>query len=450
MATIALSMIVRNASRDLPACLASVKRVVNEMVIADTGSTDETAEIARNAGAKVISVPWENDFSKARNAPLAAVTADWVLSLDADERLDPEAPAVLPSLVARKDVAGYQVTIRNYVATMEHKLWDRSAVPNNSNYAPARHAAAYVDHENVRLFRRDPAIRFTGRVHETVGWSIQAARRTIGTANFFIHHMGMLDNQTERTRKATFYLELVKQKAAEMPDNRQAHFELGMSLLENQGDDRAALAAFRRSCEVDPQFGLAWFFTGVCEFRLRDYRAALASFRRAEDRGHNSASLSELAGDAYYNLGDFEASVTRYRRGLKRSGSAVLESKLGLAELRGGRKAAGLRRIQQAVEAAPEIPELHDRLVVAGVFLNDLLSAAKAAERKLDAVAPRAEDFLRAASIRGKMEEWQTAAGLIRRGLVLYPNSEPLLNALSKIETSAGSTSTPFAERVIP
>ena len=106
MTTVALSMIVKNAARDLPDCLASVKGVVNEMVIADTGSTDGTAEIARNAGAKVISVPWEDDFSKARNAPLAMVTADWVLSLDADERLDPGAPAVLPTLVAKKDLAG--------------------------------------------------------------------------------------------------------------------------------------------------------------------------------------------------------------------------------------------------------------------------------------------------------------------------------------------------------
>ncbi len=92
MPTVALSMIVKNAARDLPECLASVRGGVSEIVVADTGSTDDTAAIAQKAGARVISVPWENDFSKARNFPLELVTADWVLSLDADERLDPGAP----------------------------------------------------------------------------------------------------------------------------------------------------------------------------------------------------------------------------------------------------------------------------------------------------------------------------------------------------------------------
>jgi tetratricopeptide (TPR) repeat protein len=450
MNTVALSMIVKNAARDLSDCLASVTGVVNEMVIADTGSTDNTAEIARDAGAKVICVAWENDFSQARNAPLAMVSADWVLSLDADERLDPDAPAVLPALVARKDVAGYQVTIRNYVPTLAHKLWDRSAVPNDSNYAPARHAAAYVDHENVRLFRRDPAIRFTGRVHETVGWSILSSRRKIATANLMIHHMGMLGDPQERARKILFYLELGKQKVAEMPGNRQAHFELGVSLLENLGNTRDALVSFQRCCEIDPKFGLGWFFIGVCQFRLEDYPAALAALRRAERCGQSTPWLAEMLGDVHYNLQDFEAAAASYRRSLKHAPTkASIESKLGLAEIRTGRASAGLRRLRQAVEEDPANTESHDRLIVAEVFLRHLPSAAEAAERKLDSVAPRAEDFLRAASIHGKMEHWAEAAALVRRGLALYPSSEPLLNALSTIETTPAASRAQIAERVI-
>lgn len=451
MATIALSMIVKNASRDLPHCLASVKGVVNEMVIADTGSTDDTAEIARNAGAKVISIPWENDFSKARNAPLAMIGADWVLSLDADERLDPGAPRALPALLAKREIAGYQVTIRNYVPTLEHKLWDRSAVANDSSYAPARQAPAYVDHENVRLFRRDPGIRFTGRVHETVGWSILSSRRKIGTANLMIHHMGMLGDSEERARKILFYLELGRQKVAEMPGNRQAHFELGVSLLENLGNVREALMSFERSCELDPQFGLGWFFIGVCQFRLQDYPAALSALRRAKHCSHCTPWLIEMLGDVHYNLKDFEAAASSYRRSLKLAPTkAPIASKLGLAEIRMGRVTAGLRRLRQAVDDDPGNGDSHDRLVVAEVFLQHLPGAAEAAEKKLEAVAPRAEDFLRAASIRGKMEQWAEATMLLRRGLVLHPNSEPLLNALSKIETTAAPTSTRFAERVIP
>ncbi len=279
---------------------------------------------------------------------------------------------------------GYQVTIRNYVPTLAHKLWDRSAVPNNSEYAPARHAAAYVDHENVRLFRRDPEIRFTGRVHETVGWSILSSNRKIATARLIIHHMGMLGDPEERARKILFYLELGRQKVAEMPNNRQAHFELGVSLLENLGNTREALASFTRAHEIDPQFGLAWFFAGVCQFRLENHPAALASFRRAESCGHSTPWLSEMAGDAQYNLGNFEDAVACYRRSLKHApAKATIESKLGLAEIRVGRDRAGLRRIRQAIEAEPGNSELYDRLMIAEVFLNHLAQAAEAAESKV-------------------------------------------------------------------
>ncbi|MGH9738536.1 MAG: glycosyltransferase [Candidatus Acidiferrales bacterium] len=450
MPTVALSMIVKNAERDLPDCLASVKGIASEIVVADTGSTDETPSIARAAGARLIFIPWENDFAKARNMPLEMVTADWVVSLDADERLDPDAATALPALMARKEVDGYQVAIRNYVPTLAHKLWDRSAVPNDSSYAPARHAAAYVDHENVRLFRRDPQIRFAGRVHETVGWSILSSHRKLATANLMIHHMGMLGDAEERARKILFYLELGKQKVTEMPDNRQAHFELGVSLLENLGNNRDALVSFERACKIDPQFGLGWFFVGVCRFRLQEYAGALANLRRAQRCGHSTPWLAEMLGDVHYNLGDFDAAAACYRRSLKHApAKAPIESKLGLAEIRQGRDRAGLRRLREAIEAEPTDPDLHDRLIVAEVFLKRLPEAAEAAEKKVAATSPRAEDFLRAASIRGKLEQWPEAAALIRRGLALHPNSEPLLNALSKIETAAPVSSAQVAEKVI-
>ena len=72
-------MIVKNAAADLPECLASVLGVVDEIVIADTGSTDDSLAIAEEVRAKTISIPWENDYAKARNFSLAQVTADWVL-----------------------------------------------------------------------------------------------------------------------------------------------------------------------------------------------------------------------------------------------------------------------------------------------------------------------------------------------------------------------------------
>ena len=86
MPTLGLSMIVKNEATTLRQCLQSVSGVVSQIVIADTGSTDGTAGIAREFGATVISVPWENHFAKARNAALRLMETDWILVLDADGR----------------------------------------------------------------------------------------------------------------------------------------------------------------------------------------------------------------------------------------------------------------------------------------------------------------------------------------------------------------------------
>jgi tetratricopeptide (TPR) repeat protein len=448
MPTLALSMIVKNAERHLPDCLQSVQGIVDDIVIADTGSTDSSVEIARRAGARVFSIPWENDFAKARNLSLAEVKADWVFVLDADERVDANAAKLLPTLLGDEKAAGFQVTIRNYVATLGHKIWDRTAKPNTGGYGPAREYPAYVDHENVRLFRRDPEIYFTGRVHETVGWRIVALKRKIGSPKLLIHHMGMIRDDEERARKILFYLELSKQKVEDMPGNSQAHFELGVSLLENLGNTAEALASFERSCELNPRFDTAWFFMGVCCSKLAQPDKALDCFRRAEAAGYSSPLLSENIGDAYYNLGDFQASLGSYRRGLKRDpANASIESKLGLAEVRAGKSSAGLRRMRNAAHSESSNPELHDRLIMAELWLRHFSQGAEAAENKLEAVTPQPADFLRAASIRSKMEDWPRAATILRKGLTLFPDSEPLNTGLSNIETFLNGAPVPVEQR---
>ena len=166
MTTLALSTIVRDAALCLPACLESVHGMVDEIVIADTGSTDETVQIAMGFGARVIPVGWTDDFAAARNKALAAVKSDWVLALDADEQLDPSAAAHIRSMIADASTTAYQVTIRNYVVSLEDRIWDRASKPNDSEFPAARKYPAYVEHENVRLFRRAPEIYFVGRVRE--------------------------------------------------------------------------------------------------------------------------------------------------------------------------------------------------------------------------------------------------------------------------------------------
>ncbi len=80
-----LVMIVKDEERTLERCLKAAKPLVDDIIIADTGSTDRTVEIARQMGAAVYPFTWVDDFSAARNFALEKSDGDWNLVLDADE-----------------------------------------------------------------------------------------------------------------------------------------------------------------------------------------------------------------------------------------------------------------------------------------------------------------------------------------------------------------------------
>lgn len=85
---ISLCMIVKNEAGNLSRCLTSVRGVADELIIVDTGSTDDTVAVARSFGAAIVSFPWTGDFAAARNAGLEQARGTWILVLDADEELD--------------------------------------------------------------------------------------------------------------------------------------------------------------------------------------------------------------------------------------------------------------------------------------------------------------------------------------------------------------------------
>ena len=88
-ASLSACLIVKNEAAHLPRCLASVRELVDEMVVVDTGSTDETPAIATAYGARVLAFAWRDDFSAARNFGLGQARGEWLLVLDADEALEP-------------------------------------------------------------------------------------------------------------------------------------------------------------------------------------------------------------------------------------------------------------------------------------------------------------------------------------------------------------------------
>jgi len=107
-------MITKNEEKFLESCLSSVKSIVDEIIIVDSGSIDKTKEIAANFNAKIIDFKWDNDFSAARNESLKYATKDWIIVLDADEVVSGNDLEKIKRLTENKDVDGYKLIQRNY------------------------------------------------------------------------------------------------------------------------------------------------------------------------------------------------------------------------------------------------------------------------------------------------------------------------------------------------
>jgi hypothetical protein len=259
--TVELSTIVKNAATILPRCLDSVRHLVTHITIGDTGSSDSTVEVARGYGAQVVNVPWQNNFSQARNAVLRHARADWILFLDADEILDPSAATVLPALLHDEGNLGYQFPIWNYVSSLTNRFWDTPAQPNPHRLLAAQSFPAYVEHKNVRLFRRHPEIFFEKLVHEGVADRMRRLGFKVGQADCIIHHLGVAeDSAAERLRKNQLYRILGQEKLRDDPDDPLAHFELGITELETFRNPAAALPYFERVIDLTPGAHRAWTF----------------------------------------------------------------------------------------------------------------------------------------------------------------------------------------------
>lgn len=189
--TISLCMIVRNEEKHLSECLASAAPHVDEIIVVDTGSTDRTIEIAQSHGARIYHFKWVQDFALARNESLRHATGDWILQLDADERLD---------LATRSN--GLRKTIRTPGVTA-------FAVPIRSHLMEQGKPTYSVNY-NYRLFKRLPEIRFEREVHESIEFSLERTAAKTAYADFVIEHIGYNIDTEEIQKKLARNLEILK------------------------------------------------------------------------------------------------------------------------------------------------------------------------------------------------------------------------------------------------
>ncbi len=220
--TLSLCMIVKNEEKYLVQCLKSVRDVVDEMIIVDTGSTDRTKDIARVFGATLYDFPWTGDFSAARNESLAHATGEWILILDADEVISPLDYPELSKLRARKSSSpvAYSIATRNYIKNVGVLGWTQ-----NVGEYPEEVGGGWVKSAKVRLLTRSKKIFFSNPVHETLEGSLQKAGIPIYASKIVVHHYGKLDVRKDLKKGEDYYL-LGKIKHENDPANMKYVLEL--------------------------------------------------------------------------------------------------------------------------------------------------------------------------------------------------------------------------------
>lgn len=388
--SIELSMIVKDGAASLERCLKSAMRVVDRMVIGDTGSTDGSQEIARAYGAEVIPIPWENHFSRARNLVLKESKCDWILVLDADEMLDSAGPEQILAAVRRPGFGGFHNMRWNYVPDMSTRIGIQAARENRGVLAESRPFPGYVPLPTTRLFVSHPGIYYEGCVHETVTRRLAAMNMATAKASFIVHHLGHVeDSEQDRKKKDSLYLVLGVEKLKENPEDAQALIEMGVAELDCSKNPIAALRYFERACAQSPDSAVGWLYAGVCLARVGRAQEAIEKLERAYALGLKTGFLYQAFGDAYFAGNLFAEANKAYTQVAEMGeGSPLSEAKRGACEVQLGQVDTGIRRVQKAVADAPAYLELYDILATAALLAQRLPLAVETVQERLALGSP--------------------------------------------------------------
>jgi glycosyltransferase involved in cell wall biosynthesis len=207
-------MIVKNEEEYLPKCLSSVVRIVDEIIIVDTGSVDNTVAIAEAFGAKVIHMPWQDSFSAARNRCFEEARGEWILWLDADEVMDVEEGDRLKELLTQAAVREQNIECIQFYFC------------NYLEGGGTEHVCLQ------RMVRNRPEYRFEGRIHEQILPSMLRANSDVkvGQVDIHIYHYGNLAKNILRQDKTRRNILLLLHSLREDSDYWKYHYYLGIEL----------------------------------------------------------------------------------------------------------------------------------------------------------------------------------------------------------------------------
>ncbi|MCX5911893.1 MAG: glycosyltransferase, partial [Deltaproteobacteria bacterium] len=293
--TLSVCMIVKNEEHHLGDCLKSAQGFADEIVVVDTGSTDNTVKIANSFGAKVIHSNWRNDFSYSRNISLDQATCRWILWLDADDRV--------PLSEGKK------------INTLKTSPTDRAFYLRIRNVRPGGFGEQWFQ---LRMFPNHPEIRFERKVHEQIVFSIHKLHFTLIREDICIDHVGYMDGIQQKT-KALRNRDILMAHLPHYREDPAYVSALGDSFYIN-GDFSGAIEWYKKVLEipegVEKQRDVylqAYTSIALCYQNLGDSHTAFDWIEKSLAANPKKIDSLFLAAEIKEKNGDWEDAVEFYK-----------------------------------------------------------------------------------------------------------------------------------------
>lgn len=210
---LSVCLIARNEEANIERVLRSVEPVADEIILTDTGSTDNTVKLASDLGAKVSYFSWCDDFAAARNFCFSKARADWIFWIDADEQLLSESVDELDRCLLREDVFAYLILRQDLTDLSRPDLYSETWLP--------------------RLFRNHKGVCLSGCIHEhfdpPLGELAAREGQVVDTCQVRIRHYGFAG--PKRAQKFERDVELLELELRDRPGRLYYQVELYRTLL---------------------------------------------------------------------------------------------------------------------------------------------------------------------------------------------------------------------------
>jgi len=322
---ISLCMIIKNEEKCLENCLNSIKDLVDEIIIVDTGSIDNSKEIAKKFTDKVYNFEWCDDFSKARNYSISKATKGWVLILDADEVIADIDKEKIRRIIELNEADAYFFNCRHYFNEMGMSGFIST---KGDRYKESQIARGFSISKILRLFKNKKQYFFEGKIHETIPKSIKKIGDKIFDTDVVIHHFGGLDKK-KLTEKKENYIRLLEKrlKKGDFAEKSKdyVYYELAIELI-NLGKNEQAIEYLEKAVEISEEY--VYLYNLAAQYliidRLEDAerffkKAIIKSSEYPEKYNYqNPQPYNSYNPSIYLNLGGIYFKRKEYNKAIKK------------------------------------------------------------------------------------------------------------------------------------